>query len=106
VSYTLSVASRFALPQFTSEPVATTAETELAGAVGLIAGLDAALGEVADTVVLSDVATAVFRPQTENADTFVLTDVAEGERFRRSDFRHIENSVWLDDAIELVTIMD
>lgn len=106
MSYDLSVASRFALPQFTSEPVSSTAEEELAGAIGLLDGLSAAEGIVSDTFNLSDTATAVVKFQPGVSDTFILTDVVEGERFRKSDYRHIEVSVWLDDAIELVTIMD
>lgn len=106
MSYDLSVASRFALPQFTSEPVSSTSEEEIAGAVGLLDGLASALGSVVDGVVFSDTPTASTTALGVVEDGVIFTDTQDGEAFSKSDYRHIESTVILDDAIELVCIMD
>ena len=106
MSYDLSVASRFALPQFTSEPVSSTSEEELAGALGLLDALLDAEGAISDTFNLSDTAAAVVSFQPVTADTFNLSDSVEGTLFERSTYRHVGNTVTLDDAIQVVVIMD
>lgn len=106
MSYDLSVASRFALPQFTSEPVLSTEEEELAGALGLFDGLTASQGVASDTFTMSDALATSVLVSAAVADSFIMTDTGDGEAFSKSDYRHTENVVWLDDAITLVWIMD
>lgn len=105
MSYDLSVASRFALPQFTSEPNTEGSRVALAGAIGLF-GTVVAEASVSDTFTLSDGVSSSQSTEGAVADTFIMTDTPNGERFRRSDFRHVIIDVWLDDAIELTWIMD
>ena len=77
------------------------------GAIGLQNDLLSAAGAVVDGVVVSDTPTVVVTSApTTVQDTVVMEDAAEGERFRKSDYRHIERHVYLDDAIQFVTIMD
>lgn len=87
-------------------PAASITDVQLAAALGLIAGLAQASGDVEDIVLLSDLAEGFLAANGSVSDVVVLTDLTTGLRFRRSDFRHILITSWLDDALELVTVMD
>lgn len=106
MSVELDSAIKFNTVAAPGPPAASIGEVQLAAALGLITGLADAAGSVEDIVELSDSAGGFLVAAGDVEDTVVLTDLTTGERFRRSDFRHILATVWLDDAIELPTVMD